>query len=129
MARALLDRDQIESLRTASKLARGVVIDSIDSDIGPVKIVGVGSLVFDKRAFVGFWFWRMSGCKIYLQNFEQNKELTADILLLNPELHGLIDEKTCIFSFVHWMIHQTIEDDTVSSLIQTFENTLRELSE
>ena len=130
MGRAILNQGQLESLRTASKLSRSVVVDWVDSDRGPVKMVGVGSLVFDRQAFAGFWIWRISGSKIYLQNFEQNRELCNNILLYNPELNGSFDhDKTNVFAYVHWLIKKTVEHDTAYGMYQTFKEVLKELSE
>lgn len=128
MGKRILDFSEVENLRVASELARGVVVDGIITNDGSIEnLVGVGSLVFNRQTFVGFWLWRMIEAKTYMANFEQNQELIEDILQLNPAIPR--SENSNTLSHAYWLMGKTTEKQTLDEMYDTFENTLRLLSE
>ena len=128
MGKRILDLSEVENLRIASELSRGVVVDGIKTNTGSIEnLIGVGSLVLTRQAFVGLWLWRMIEAKTYMTNFEQNQELVDDILQLNPAIPR--SENSNTLSHAYWLMGKTIEKQTLDEMYDTFENTLRLLSE
>ena len=80
-----VDLEGLETLRTATRLGESVVVDQVDSELGPRTLVGAGPVVFTRESFVLFWMWSMCNAQVYKQNVVSNEIMTHSLLELNPE--------------------------------------------
>jgi hypothetical protein len=128
--------DDLESLRIASNLGEGVLVEHMPSPEGPTPVIAAGTLLFTPRSFITFWLWLCMGGKWYQAQACKTTvehELVQDMRLLNPLIHQYVQKQDPNFvpdrfvSFLFTIFNRKLKNLTPEERFSTFERVLAQL--